>query len=112
MEGGEAGAEIERLEARIEALAESLENCRRMILAARVAVALGVGWFAALAVGIVRFEPIAIIGIIALVLGGIVLLGSNRSTANELTAAIATAQARRAQLISEMDLRLVSDLPA
>jgi outer membrane murein-binding lipoprotein Lpp len=104
--------EIERLEARIEALAESLENCRRMILAARVAVALGVGWFAALALGIVRFEPIAIIGIIALVLGGIVLLGSNRSTANELSGAIATAQARRAQLIGTMDLRLVSDLTA
>ena len=44
-------------------------------------------------------------------LGGIVSLGSNVSTLRQTEAAISTAEARRARLIGNIDLRLVHDAP-
>jgi hypothetical protein len=44
----------------------------------------------------------------AAVIGGVVLLGSNRSTLQEATAALQAAEAQRAALIGEIDLRVVS----
>jgi hypothetical protein len=46
---------------------------------------------------------------VAAVLGGIVAAGSNRSTAKEATHELAAAEAQRATLIGQMNLRLVSD---
>jgi hypothetical protein len=43
------------------------------------------------------------------VLAGIVAAGSNRSTAKEATHELAAAEAKRAALIGQIDLRLVSD---
>ena len=41
--------------------------------------------------------------------GGVVLFGSNNSTSEQTTAALRAAEAERAELIGQMDLRVVSD---
>jgi hypothetical protein len=45
------------------------------------------------------------------VLGGIVLSGSNRSTTQQVEAELAEAEAERAALIGQIDLRVVSERP-
>jgi hypothetical protein len=44
-----------------------------------------------------------------LTMGGVVLYGSNRTTANQIAARIADAERLRAQLIGEIDLTLVPE---
>jgi hypothetical protein len=101
--------EIARLEARIEELAATIENCRKIILASRVAAALGGAILLALMMGAIRFDALAmLVGIVA-VLGGFVLMGSNRSTADEAEAKLAATEARRAELIGHIGLRVVED---
>ena len=43
------------------------------------------------------------------VIGGIVLLGSNRSTLEQSATALKAAEAQRAELIGRIDLRVVGD---
>jgi uncharacterized membrane protein HdeD (DUF308 family) len=99
--------EIVRLEARIEQLAAKIENCRKVALASRIAVALGGAILLALLAGAIRFDAVAMMVGIAAALGGIVLMGSNRSTANEAQAQLAAAEALRAELIGRIGLRTV-----
>jgi hypothetical protein len=102
-------AEIERLEARIEELAARIENCRKFQLAARIAMALGGAWLVAIVIGAVRSDPLALTAAIAAVLGGIVLSGSNGSTAKEASAQLTQAEANRAALIGVIELRTVAE---
>jgi hypothetical protein len=46
---------------------------------------------------------------IAAMLGGVVLLGSNRTTSDQAAAALEAAELRRAELIGTIDLRIVGD---
>lgn len=98
---------IARLEARIEYLSVTIENCQKFILASRVVVGLGGAILIVMMVGAIRFDAAAmLVGIVA-VLGGFVLMGSNRSTANEAEAQVAAAEAQRAELIGRIGLRVV-----
>jgi len=103
--------EIGLLEQRIEQLSDKLEGCRKFILAARIAMALGGAILVGLMFGVIRFDALAMsLGIVGLI-GGFVVSGSNRSTAQEAEAQIAASEARRAELISGMGLRVVSERP-
>ena len=99
--------EISRLEARIEALAERIEHCRKIMLVARGVIVAGLALIVALAIGLVRFDGLPILASLCLLLGGIVGLGSNRSTRDEAAAALQAAEAQRADLIGRIDLRVV-----
>jgi hypothetical protein len=99
--------EIARLEGEIEALAERIERCRRIILGAKVAIAGGAVLLLALVVGLVPFNPTAMIFAMAAVIGGIVAFGSNTTTARQAAADMSTAQAQRDLLIGRMHLRVV-----
>jgi hypothetical protein len=103
--------EISEIEDRIEALAEIAERCRKFILASKAAIVGGVALLLSAVLGLFGAGQIAALGSIALVLGGIVSLGSNLSTLRQTVAAIADAEAVRSDLISAIDLRLVHDTP-
>jgi hypothetical protein len=103
--------EISDIEARIEALAEIAERCRKFILASKLAIAGGAALLLMAILGLLGAGQVAALGSIALVLGGIVSLGSNLSTLRQTVAAISDAEAIRSDLISGFDLRLVRDTP-
>jgi rhamnose utilization protein RhaD (predicted bifunctional aldolase and dehydrogenase) len=103
--------EISEIEARIEELAEIVERCRKYILASKIAIAAGPVLLLLAMLGLFGTGQAAALGSIALVLGGIVSLGSNVSTLRQTERAIGAAEARRSELIGRIDLRLVADAP-
>ena len=103
--------EISDIEARIEELAEIAERCRRIILGSKVAIAGGFALLLITLLGLFGAGQSAMLASIALVLGGIVSLGSNVSTLRQTEAAIGAAEARRSDLINGIDLRVVRDAP-
>jgi hypothetical protein len=103
--------EISDLEARIEALAEVAERCRKFILASKIVIAGGVALLLVAVLGLFGATQSAALGSIALMLGGIVSLGSNVSTLRQTEAAISAAEAFRSDLISRIDLHVVRDAP-
>ena len=107
----EPRAKIERLETRIEALSDQIESCRKFILAGRCAIALGGVLLAAGLFGLMRFDGLSLTTAFAALLGGVVVLGSNDSTAKEARAALAKAEAARSALIGVIELRVVSEQP-
>jgi uncharacterized membrane protein len=108
MDHGDPHDEIERLEAQIEELGATIENCRKFILAARIATACGGIVLIAMLFGAIRFDATAMVAAFAAVLGGIVVGGSNGSTAKEAAGELAQAEAKRAALIGTINLRLVA----
>jgi hypothetical protein len=104
--------EIARLEAHIEALAESAERCRKIILFSKAAIAAGgLLILAIVAVRPVSVDPAIPIAAIASVIGGIVGLGSNTRTLQQTAAAMQSAEALRAELIDEIAPRTVEPVP-
>ena len=103
--------DISAIEARIEALAEIAERCRKFILASKIAIASGFALLLVVILGLFGAGLSTALGSIALVLGGIVSLGSNISTLGETEAEISDAEAMRSELIGGMGLRLVHDAP-
>jgi hypothetical protein len=101
--------EISRIEAQLEELAEVSERCRKIILVSKAAIAGGVALLLFAMLGLFGSNQVAAIGSIAVVLGGIVSLGSNVSTLQQTMAAESAAEALRSDLISRIDLRVVGD---
>jgi len=104
---GDLRAQISRLEARIDGLAEILERCRKIALVSKVAFAAGALAIAVTIAGPIRFDPMAMIAAMTAVIGGIVAYGSNRATAEQTTAGMRNAEALRAELIGRLELRVV-----
>ena len=102
---------ISQIEDRIEALAEISERCRKYILASKIAIGSGAVLLVIAILGLFGIGQTAALGSIALVLGGIVSLGSNVSTLRQTDDAVRAAEALRAQLIGRIDLRVVEDTP-
>jgi hypothetical protein len=99
--------EIVRLEEDIEDLAAMIKSCRKFILASRIAMAGGGIVLAAMLLGAIRFDPAAMAAAVAALLGGIVVWGSNGSTAKDAAKELATAEADRAALIEKIDLHVI-----
>jgi hypothetical protein len=104
--------EMSQIEARTEELAEIAERCRKFILVSRAAIAGGAALLLVMMLGLFGSSQVAAIGSIAVVLGGIVSLGSNVSTLRQTMDAIGAAEALRSELIGRIDLRVVGDSPA
>jgi hypothetical protein len=106
-DGASIRDEIARLEAETEARAVSLERCRKISIAARLAIGVGAAWLALVLLRVIPFAPVHIVGAIAAMLGGTVLFGSNSSTRKQTEAALAAAEARRSELIDQIELMIV-----
>ena len=102
---------ISEIEERIEALADEAERSRKFILASKIAIGSGVALLLVVILGLFGAGLTAFLGSIALMLGGIVSLGSNVSTLRQTEAAIHAAEALRSRLIGSIDLHLVRDAP-
>lgn len=107
----DSGDDIATIEARLEYLAAIAERCRKIILASKVAVGGGVAVLLLMLAGLIVPNEVAAIGSVALVLGGIVSLGSNVSTLQQTTAAIEAAEALRSELIGRIALKVVGESP-
>ena len=103
--------DIAQIEARIEALAEIAERCRKIVLASKLAIAGGVALLLVVILGLFGTGQASALGSIALILGGIVSLGSNLSTLRQTEAQIGEAEAIRSELIDAIDLSVVRDTP-
>ena len=101
--------EIARIEARLERLAEVAERCRKFILASKAAIAGGAALLLVTMLGLLAAGQTAALGSIALILGGIVSLGSNVSTLRQTEADISKAEAHRSDLIGMIDLQMVGE---
>jgi hypothetical protein len=104
-----AHTEIARLEERIEEMRQSIARCDKIALAARLAIGGGALWLVLALVTILPLTPTAFFGSLASALGGVVLLGSNKTTREELEAQMQKSEDRRRALIDAMQLRLVED---
>ncbi len=101
--------EIARLEDRIETLTGERERCRKIALAARLLASAGAVWILLVLVTILPFDASTFLAAVAAALGGAVLMGSNKTTWEQTEAALREAEAKRAELIGRIDLRLVGD---
>ncbi len=101
---------ISRLEARLEELAESQANCRKMIMASRFAVGGAGVWLMGMILGVFSAEAVQLTTAISVFLGGIVFFGSNTSTLEQTSASIQSLEAERAGMIEGAQLRLVADV--
>jgi hypothetical protein len=81
-------------------LLNSQKGRRKLIVISKLAIAAGGISLLAITLGEIGFDPVTMIGAIAVVLGGIVVFGSNTSTFD-----IKTEETLRAELIGKMDLR-------
>ena len=111
MQEDDSNDEIARIEERLEALGEAAERCRKFIVASKVAIAGGFALLLVTILGLFASGQTAALGSIALVLGGIVSLGSNVSTLRQTMDAISAAELLRSDLIGRIDLHVVADSP-
>jgi hypothetical protein len=106
---GDPHEQIARLEREIEALSESAAHCAKIALGARIAIGAGCVVFAAMLFGLLQVDGLRLLVATILAMGGVVLSGSNRTTAQQIAARIANAERLRAELIGEIELTLVPE---
>jgi hypothetical protein len=106
-ENGDPHDEVIRLEGVIEELTAKIESCRKFILASRIATWGGGVVLFAILFGVMRFDLGIMASAVAALLGGIVLWGSNSSTAKEAMKELAVAEADRAALVEVIDPRAI-----
>jgi len=101
--------QIARLEREIEALAESAARCAKIAVGARIAIGAGGVLFAAMLFGLLPPDALRLLIAAIFAMGGIVLYGSNRTTAEQIAARIANAERLRTELIGDIELTLVPE---
>lgn len=99
--------EIAALEQELEALADRVEQCRKVALIAKAMIVAGGALLVLLLTGALGRSPSALVIAFAAFLGGVALHGTNRSTLDEIRGTIRKLESCRAELIGAMELRLV-----
>lgn len=101
--------QIAHLEDEIELLSDSARQCRKIALLAKAAMAIGMALLLEVLIGQFAQQAIVFVIGVAAVLGGLVLLGSNKTTLDELNAEIAEHEALRARMIDQLELQTVGN---
>ena len=101
--------EIERLELRIEELREAIERSRRLRLVGLASALIGPALIVGFILGLVDYTPARVLVAFALAIGGMVLMGSSRSSTEELERAMKQAEAQRMAAIDALDLVQVGE---
>ena len=101
--------EIERLEIRIEELREAIARSRRLRLVGLASAVIGPALIAGFVLGLVAYSPTRVIVAFALAIGGMVLMGSSRSSTEELERALKQVEAERIAAIDALELVQVGD---
>jgi hypothetical protein len=101
--------EIEQLELRIDELSEAIKRSRRLRLAGQASAVIGPTLLAGFALGLLNYTPARMIVALALAIGGIVLMGSSRSSTEELERSLKQAEAQRIAAIDALNLIPVGD---
>jgi hypothetical protein len=101
--------EIERFEIRIEELRERIARSRRLRLVGLVSAVAGPALIVGFVVGLVDYSPTRVIAAFALAIGGMVLMGSSRSSTEELERAMKQVEAERMAAIDALELVQVGD---
>src|SRR5262245_44856718 len=99
--------QISRIETDIEDYAITLDGCRKAMLLSKVAIGGGIISLSAYLLGAIWLNAVAVISAMAAVIGGVVVFGSNLTTSNQATSAMAALERRRAELIDMINLRTV-----
>ena len=103
--------DIALLEARIAELGEAIERCRKLALAAKIAIGAGGAWIVLTLLGLLPFYPSLMLAALAGVIGGIVLAGSNSTTWTQTETDLHKSEALRAELIGRLEMRVVNGAP-
>ena len=107
----EIGERIERIEEEIIDLTDRAENCRKVMLAARIGMIGGAAALAAFVFGILRFDGLVFVVAVTAILVGIVTYGSNKSTREQLLAKIVELKGVRAAMIDSLRMDTVTPVP-
>lgn len=101
--------DIARIEEQIEALGEAIARCAKISLAAKVATGAGAAWLVLTLLALAPFVPFMLVGAMAAVIGGVVLLGSNSTTWTQTETQLRACEAMRAEWIGRLELRVVEE---
>ena len=101
--------QIEQLELRIEELQEKIGRSRSLMLLGRVCTVLGPVSLLALLLGLLSFTPVEMVIGITLGIGGIVLMGSSKSTTEDLEYSMKKIQEERSAAIDALELVQLED---
>ena len=99
---GDLRDQIVQLEDEIDQLAHKLETCRKVMWFSKAAIGAGTILILAYGLGAVGFDPASLIGALGAIIGGVVLLGSNSTTAKLAAAAMQDTEKRRVALIDRI----------
>jgi hypothetical protein len=96
--------QIEQLELRIAELREAIQRSQRLMLVGRACAILGPSLLLGFFLGLLTFTPIGMVIGIALSVGGLVLMGSSKSTTAELELTLKQNEKERNAEIDELQL--------
>jgi hypothetical protein len=109
MQEGHSGDDIARIEERIEELEQAIARCRKLSLAAKLAIGAGAVLLALTLLGLLEFIAAVVTAAMAAVIGGVVLLGSNATTWTQTESALRASEAMRAEWIGQRQMRVVGE---
>ena len=100
---GDLREQISRLETQIDRLAESVERCRKLAIGAKTAIGAGCILLASLLVGAIGADGLSLMLSAILIIGGIVLLGSNETTSKQMRSRIEETERLRAEQLGQRE---------
>jgi CHASE3 domain sensor protein len=103
--------EIEQLEIQIERLREAIQRSRRLMLAGRLCAIAGPVLLLCLLLGVLAFTPFGMVIGLALGIGGVVLMGSSKSSTEELQRSLKHTETERRAAIDALNLMQVDQPP-